>query len=98
MVAIASRAKQTPPPDAALRRTAVFAAVVMLAATVWSDAAFAYRPFDGTDAAVVDPGEFEVELGPAQWLREGSERTLIAPAVVLNLGVFDGWEAVLQGQ
>jgi hypothetical protein len=98
MVAIASRAKQTPPPDAALRRTAVIVAVVTLAATVWSDAAFAYRPFDGTDAAVVDPGEFEVELGPAQLLREGSERTLIAPAVVLNLGLVDGWEAVLQGQ
>jgi hypothetical protein len=29
------------------------------------DAALAYRPFDGTDAAVADPGEMEVELQPA---------------------------------
>jgi hypothetical protein len=60
--------------------------------------AWAYRPFDGTDAGVAAPGEFELELGPAQLLREGSDRTLIAPAVVLNLGVAEDWEAVLQGQ
>lgn len=29
------------------------------------DIALAYRPFDGTDAAVADPGEMEVELQPA---------------------------------
>src|SRR5947207_9311214 len=28
--------------------------------------AFAYRPFDGTDAAVAEPGVVEIELGPAQ--------------------------------
>jgi hypothetical protein len=31
-------------------------------------------------------------------LREGSQRTLIAPALVLNLGLMKGWEAVLQGE
>lgn len=65
----------------------------------WSwQPAWAYRPFDGTDAAVAAPGEIELELGPVQLLREGSERTLIAPAAVLNLGLVDRWEAVLQGQ
>jgi len=70
----------------------------MLLIVGWPDRAAAYRPFDGTDASVADPGAFEIELGPAGLLREGSQRTLIAPAVVLNLGVAEGWEAVLQGR
>lgn len=63
----------------------------------WSSSVFAYRPFDGTDAAVADPGEMEIELGPG-YLREGSARALIAPAVVFNLGFAEGWEAVFDGQ
>ena len=54
---------------------------------IWTSSsvpALAYRPFDGTDAAVTDEGEMEIELGPAEYQREGSERTLIAPAVTLN--------------
>ena len=53
----------------------------MLLIVGWPDRAAAYRPFDGTDASVADPGAFEIELGPAGLLREGSQRTLIAPAV-----------------
>jgi hypothetical protein len=64
----------------------------------WSESAHAFRPFDGTDASVADVGEFELELEPLGLLRQGSERTVIAPQMVLNLGVADGWEAVLQGQ
>jgi hypothetical protein len=64
----------------------------------WCPDAFGYRPFDSTDAAVAPPGEFELELGPAGLLLEGSQRTLIAPAYVLNLGLVEGWEAVLQGR
>lgn len=64
----------------------------------WSAKAFAYRPFDGTDAAVADPGETEVELQPAgaQWSRD--QNLLIAPAVVYNHGLSKNWEAVLEGQ
>ena len=29
----------------------------------------AFRPFDGTDAAVAEHGKVEVELGPAGYLR-----------------------------
>ena len=64
----------------------------------WSTSAFAYRPFDGTDAAVAAPGEVEIELQPAGRLREQKATTLIAPATVLNYGLSDGWEAVLEGQ
>ncbi|MDO9713668.1 hypothetical protein [Paracraurococcus lichenis] len=63
-----------------------------------SHAAFGYRPFDSTDAAVAPLGEFELELGPLGVLRDGSDRSLIAPAYVLNLGLAEGWEAVLQGR
>jgi hypothetical protein len=64
----------------------------------WSSPAFAYRPFDGTDAAVAAPGEVEVELEPAGLLREGTNRTLLAPVTVLNYGLIEGWEAVLEGR
>lgn len=60
--------------------------------------ALAYRPFDGTDAAVAAPGEVETELGPAGYLRQGAERTLIAPALRLNYGLAPRWEAVLEGE
>ncbi len=60
--------------------------------------ALAYRPFDGTDAAVADPHEVEIEFGPVGILREGAQHTLIVPAVVLNYGIVENWEVVLQGQ
>jgi hypothetical protein len=58
----------------------------------------AYRPFDGTDAAVAAPGEVEIELQPAGRLREGTTTTLVAPATVFNFGLSEGWEAVFEGQ
>jgi hypothetical protein len=60
--------------------------------------AAAYRPFDGTDAAVAALNEVEVELQPAGGLQTGSQSTLIAPAVVYNYGFAERWEVVLQGQ
>ncbi len=60
--------------------------------------AFAYRPFDGTDAAVAAPGELEVELQPAGLRHEEDTQTLVAPVTVLNFGLSEGWEAVFEGQ
>jgi hypothetical protein len=62
----------------------------------WSTPASAYRPFDGTDAAVVGLNESEVELQPFGAERIGSQTTAIAPFVVYNYGFADRWEAVLQ--
>jgi hypothetical protein len=59
--------------------------------------AWAYRPFDGTDAAVAAPGELEIEFQPAGVLQQGPDKSLIAPATVLNVGLADRWEAVFQG-
>jgi hypothetical protein len=70
----------------------------LILATAWSGDAWAYRPFDGTDAAIAEPGQVEVELGPAQYLQIGSERSLVAPTVVLNYGLSEQWELVLQSE
>jgi hypothetical protein len=59
--------------------------------------AHAYRPFDGTDAAVADHGQLEIELGPAEYRRADAERTLFAPDTRFNYGFAPGWEAVLEG-
>src|SRR6516162_10650183 len=71
---------------------------VVLSLTVWSPSAWAYRPFDGTDAAVAAPGEVEIELQPAGPRHDEEGTTLIAPATVFNYGLSEGWEAVLEGQ
>jgi hypothetical protein len=76
----------------------VSGSVIALCFTVWSGSARAYRPFDGTDAAVAAPGELEIELQPAGRLRESGTTTLIAPATVINYGLSEGWEAVFEGQ
>ena len=68
---------------------------VFVSATVSAGPAFAYRPFDGTDADVAAEGEFELELGPAQYLSEPEGHFLIAPATVLNLGIARGFELVV---
>jgi opacity protein-like surface antigen len=60
--------------------------------------AAAYRPFDGTDAAVANLNEVEIELQPAGRLQTGPQSTLVAPEVVYNYGFAERWEMVLQGQ
>jgi hypothetical protein len=72
--------------------------LVSLGALFCDDNALAYRPFVGTDAAVADLGELEAEFGPAEPIRAGSQRLLTSADTVFNLGVAEGWEAVLQGQ
>jgi hypothetical protein len=62
----------------------------------WCGAAQAYRPFDGTDAAVADLGGMGIELGPVEYFREGAERALFAPNARINYGFTPGWEAVLE--
>jgi hypothetical protein len=61
-------------------------------------AAWAYRPFDGTDAAVADLHEVEVELQPVGVARSPGQKTRIAPAFVYNYGFIKDWELVLEGQ
>lgn len=60
--------------------------------------ASAYRPFDGTDAAVAEKDKMEIEMQPAGILKDASGKTLIAPAARFNYGFAENWEAVLEGQ
>jgi len=79
-----------------VRGAAALATATVL--TCWWGEALAYRPFDGTDAAVAETGEIEIELGPIEYLREGAERALLAPDLRINYGFTPGWEAALEGK
>ena len=71
---------------------AIIGIVVLFAASP----AAAYRPFDGTDAAVADVGEVEIELQPMGAMHAGSTTKPISDSV-LNFGFADRWELVVQG-
>jgi hypothetical protein len=62
---------------------------------LFAQPAAAYRPFDGTDAAVADEGEVEIEFQPAGALSAGPTKPL--SEAVFNYGFADRWELVLQG-
>ena len=78
-----------------MTRTTRLSATVVGALLMASPEAAAYRPFDGTDAAVAGVGEFELELGPAHFYGRGRNNYLIAPATVLNLGLVKDLELVV---
>jgi hypothetical protein len=86
--------------DARIRSfTRAFTAIgwtTMLALCLCVRPVAAYRPFDGTDAAVADVNEIEVELQPFGYERIGAQATAIAPFVVFNYGFAERWEVVLQ--
>jgi hypothetical protein len=71
---------------------------VSLGAALWPAPAAAYRPFDGTDAAVADPNEMEIEFQPAGGSFQSSDKSLVGPWAVMNFGFADRWEAVLEGK
>jgi hypothetical protein len=77
-----------------------FAGFLVGAAAIclFAQPATAYRPFDGTDAAVADLNQVEIELQPVGRLQTGPQSTLVAPEVVYNYGFAERWEMVLQGQ
>ncbi len=72
-------------------------ACIAVSAACWSPAAYAYRPFEGTDANTAEEGTFELEIG-AGLLRRDSEKSLQLPAVVANWGIANDTEIVLEGQ
>jgi hypothetical protein len=73
-------------------------AALALGLALWSGPALAYRPFDSTDAAVADKGVWEVELGPLNWRHNDDGTQWVVPAVILNYGFAENWEAVLEGR
>jgi hypothetical protein len=78
--------------------SARLAALLLAGAAAWPVAAYAYRPFDSTDAAVADKGAFEVELSPLSYRHDDDGTAWIAPSARFNYGFAEDWEAVLEGQ
>jgi hypothetical protein len=77
-------------------RTFALAGAVL--AGLWTAPAQAMRPFEGTDASVAEAGVFELELGPLGYVRHGSSRSIVAPAVVGNWGLPGDFEVVVEGR
>lgn len=73
-------------------------AAAVAAVCLWPAPAIAYRPFDSTDAAVAARGGVELEVGPASFSRLGDARSVVAPSLVVNWGIAESWEAVLEGE
>lgn len=73
-------------------------ALFAIALFAYAELALSYRPFDSTDADVARAGEAEIELGPVQWLRQGSKRFLQAPAAIANIGFSRDRELVIEGR
>jgi hypothetical protein len=67
-------------------------------AAFFATPALAYRPFDGTDAAVANLNEVEIEFQPFGWQQDDQQRTLITPGVRFNYGFAERWEFVAEGQ
>jgi hypothetical protein len=74
------------------------AIVVGLFAVGWGAPAVAYRPFDGTDAAVADVGEVEIEFQPTGAWRVDQRNSLSGPNGVFNYGFAERWEFILQAE
>ena len=73
-------------------RLSIWSAIVFGA---WSHCAYAYRPFDSTDASVVEPSSFEIEFGPLDYTDVPSGSVAEIPAVTINAGLSSRWEAVI---
>ena len=72
--------------------------VLCLLASLCAQPAYAYRPFNLTDAAVAARGEMEVECGPVGYVVDADGRFLVVPSLILNFGVTEGWEVVIEGR
>jgi hypothetical protein len=78
-----------------MRRRVATGVVIGIFAVGWARPAAAYRPFDGTDAAVADVGEVEIEFQPLGAAHAGGTTKGLTDAI-LNYGFADRWELVLQ--
>ena len=71
--------------------------LLCLLACLLAQPAYAYRPFNSTDAAVAARGEMEIECGPLGYVVHADGRFLVIPTFILNFGIAEDWEVVLEG-
>lgn len=81
-----------------MRRSRVQSVLISILLLASARGASAYRPFDATDADVAKVRAIELELGPLHFLHEGGRKYLVAPALIVNAGILEGWELVLEGR
>jgi hypothetical protein len=74
------------------------AGIIGICSVGWIAPAAAYRPFDGTDAAVAELDQVEIEFQPTGLLHADTRSFLAGPKTVINYGFADRWELVLQGE
>ena len=70
---------------------------IVCAVAGFASSAHAYRPFDGTDAAVAEEGVFELEAGVGR-TRIGDVDSAAIPQAVFNFGLPHDTEFVVEGQ
>lgn len=80
-----------------IRRSAA-GAVATVAVVALAPAAWAYRPFDQTDADVVERRRWELEIGPVALQRSRDELVVVAPSLIVNYGLARNAELVLEGK
>jgi hypothetical protein len=73
-------------------------AVLFCGLCAWGRPAYAYRPFNSTDAAVAARGEMEIECGPLGYVVDADGRFLVVPSFILNFGMAEDWEVVVEGR
>lgn len=72
---------------------AAVAASLLLASTAW-----AYRPFDQTDADVAEAHHVELEIGPVALQRSSEDLVVVAPSLIFNYGLAPRFELVVEGK
>jgi hypothetical protein len=75
-----------------MRALSICSAIVLGA---WSHGVHAYRPFDSTDASVVEPSSLEIEFGPMDYTDVPGGSVTEVPAVTINAGLSSRWEVVI---
>ncbi len=81
-------------PYCAARDVARVGTLVLVLLGLLASAAWGYRPFVSTDAAVVERARMEIELGYLTLVRTQGEHTFMVPQVVLNYGLTPTLELV----
>jgi len=78
-------------------RTIVWSGAMVVSLWLTPRTSYALRPFDSTDASVADRATCEVELGPVGYFTQVDGRFLVAPMAVVNFGLTDRLELVVEG-
>ena len=73
------------------------AVAMMILGLAWWHPAWAYRPFDFTDADVAEARTLEIAVAPAEYLEHGEVRSMHLPNLSLTFGLGGGYEFGVEG-